>query len=243
MRRFRPTLWPTLFTIPALIALVGLGIWQVQRLHWKDALIAERQARSGAPAMTLPATVESPADLEFYPVRVRGGFRHDREMYLAARTLGGRPGLHVVTPMILEDGRALLVDRGWIPETRKDPATRAEGQVAGVVQLEGLARMGGWKGFGFLKPENLPRENLWFWVDPPAMAAAAGLSGAVKEIYLEAGPAENPGGLPKGGQTRIQLPNDHLEYAITWFSLALALVVIYVVYHLRREHPDAEADT
>ena len=233
MRRFRPTLWPTLFTIPVLAGLVVLGAWQVQRLHLKEGLIAERQARSTAPAMALSDPLGAPEELVFTRVRVRGEFRHERETYLVARTLAGSPGLHVVTPMILEDGRALMVDRGWVPESRKDPSTRPDGQVEGPVVLEGLLRTGGWTGPSWLMPENLPGENLWFWVDPPAMAA--GLDRPVLEVYLDAGPAENPGGWPKGGQTRVSLPNDHLGYAITWFTLAIALAVIYVIYHLKGE--------
>jgi surfeit locus 1 family protein len=233
VRRFRPTFWATLFTVPALAVLVALGIWQLQRLAWKDALIAERQARSAAPAMTLPAEIDDPEALAFTRVRVRGSFLHEAEMYLVARPLAGRPGLHVVTPLVLEDGRALLVDRGWVPEARKDPATRAEGQLAGVVELEGLLRIGGWTGYSWLKPENQPAENVWYRVEPAAMAEAADLARAVTAVYLDAGPAENPGGLPKGGQTRVHMANDHLGYAITWFALAVALVAVYLIYHLR----------
>ena len=107
------------------------------------------------------------------------------------------------------------------------------------VELVGLVRGVGWKGWDILKPENQPDENLWFWVDPPAMAAAAGIPEVVPELFLEADASPNPGGLPVGGQTRVTLPNDHLQYAITWFALAAALVVIYLVYHLRRpQEPD-----
>ncbi len=235
MRRFRPSLWPTLFTLPTLIVLVALGVWQVQRLHWKEALIEERQMRSALPAAALPEHIAAPEDLEYTPLKVRGQFHHDRELFLAARTLNGRVGLHVVTPFELADGRVLMIDRGWIPEAGRDPATRPEGQIPGVIEVSGLGRLPGWKGLDWMQPENLPVENLWFWVDPPAMAAAAGLPKAVESLYLDAGPAENPGGWPRGGQTRIELPNDHLQYAITWFSLAVALVVIYLVYHLRHE--------
>ncbi len=241
MRRFRPTFWPTLFTVPVLAVLIALGIWQLQRLEWKDALIAERQARSGAPPVSLPAGIDDPEELAFVRVRVRGAFAHGDEMYLVARPLGGRPGLHVVTSLVLEDGRALLVDRGWVPEARNDPATRTEGQLPGIVELEGLLRTGGWKGYTWLRPENLPAENVWFWVDPTAMAESAGLARPVADVYLDAGPAENPGGLPVGGRTPIELPNDHLGYAVTWFLLALALAVIYVVYHLKRTDGTAGA--
>jgi surfeit locus 1 family protein len=243
-RRFRPTLGPTLFTLPALIVLIALGVWQLERLEWKETLIFERQSRSQAPAVLLPDGLDQLHSLEFQAVRVRGRLLHDSEFYLAARAFNGQVGLHVVTPLVLEDGRILLVDRGWIPESRRDPATRPEGQVPGDLELTGLVRLPGWKGPTWLVPDNQPDENIWFWVDPAAMAEAAGLAsvigGVIGGIYVDAGPAEIPGGLPKGGQTRIELPNDHLQYALTWFALALILAVIYVIYHLRSD-TDGEA--
>ncbi len=234
-RRFRPTLGPTLFTIPTLIALIALGVWQLERLEWKEALIFERQSRSQAPAILLPDSLDQPRSLEFQAVRVPGRLLHDREFYLAARAFNGQVGLHVVTPLALEQGRILLVDRGWIPDNRRDPATRPEGQIPGDLELTGLVRLPGWKGPSWLMPDNQPDENIWFWIDPAAMAEAAGLASVIGEIYLDAGPAENPDGWPKGGQTRIELPNDHLTYALTWFALALSLAVIYVIYHLRSD--------
>jgi len=241
--RFRPTLRPTLFTIPALAVLIALGVWQLERLEWKETLIFERQSRSQVPAVLLPDSLDQPDSLEFQHVRLRGHFLHDHEFYLASRTRKGQVGLNVVTPFALDDGRTLLIDRGWISEHRRDPVTRSEGQVAGDMELFGLVRLPGWKGYSWLRPDNQPDENLWFWVDPAAMAAAAELAAVTAEIYVDAGPAENPGGWPKGGQTRINLPNDHLQYALTWFALALSLVVIYVIYHLRRDGDGDETAT
>jgi len=238
--RFRPTLWPTLITVPTLIALIALGLWQLERLEWKESLIFERQSRSQAPAVRLPDGLGEQRRLEFQAARVSGRLLHDSEFYLAARTFDGRVGLNVVTPLALDDGRVLLVNRGWIPESRRDPATRPEGQVPGVLELTGLVRLPGWNGPTWLKPDNQPDENIWFWVDPAAMAEAAGIDSVIGEVYVDAGPEETPGGLPVGGQTRIELPNDHLQYALTWFALALSLAVIYVIYHLRR---DTDGDT
>ena len=241
-RHFRPTLWPSLFTLAALAVLIALGVWQLERLEWKTALIEERQSRSQAPAIELPENLAEPANLAFRAVRLSGRFLHDHEFYLAARTRNGQVGLHVVTPFALDDGRVVLVDRGWISDRRRDPATRPEGQLPGELELTGLVRLPGWTGYGWLRPDNQPDENLWFWVDPAAMAAAAGLDPAVvplvTEVYLDAGPADNPGGFPVGGQTRLEMPNDHLQYALTWFALALSLAVIYVLYHLRRDRDE-----
>lgn len=230
--RFRPTLWPTLFTLPALVVLFGLGTWQVDRLFWKRDLIETRVSRSSAPAIPAPAGIDDFAAMEFRHVRVVGVFLHDKEMYLGARTLRGNVGYQVVTPLRRADGGYLLVNRGWVPRERRDPATRAEGQLEGEVVVEGLIREPGFK--GVFPPDNRPEENFWFNVDVPAMAAWAGLEG-VANYAVEAGPAPNPGGLPIGGQTRIQLRNEHLQYAVIWYSLAVALIVIYILYHRRRE--------
>ena len=229
-RRFRPQFWPTVLTIPALIVLVGLGTWQVQRLAWKTELNETRTQRIEAPPIALPPADADPATFEFHRVRVAGRFLHERETYLAARSLRGNIGYHVLTPFVLADGRTLLVDRGWIPLDNKDPATRAEGQLAGEVEIEGVlraAQKGTW-----ITPENRPDKNHWYVVDVPAIARHLGLERTLP-YFVEAGPAPNPGGLPIGGQTRVTLPNDHLQYAITWYALAVALAVIYVLYHLK----------
>lgn len=238
-RRFRPTKWATVFAVPAFLVLVALGTWQLQRLQWKTELIAERTARAQGPAIALPLSLESAEDLEFTLVEVTGSFLHDKEMHLGARTRRGNVGFDIVTPLVLEDGRALLVDRGWVPPERRDPASRLEGQLEGRVTLRGLLRTGGWKGYDFVKPENRPAENFYFWMDLPEMAEQAGLERPITSLYLAAGPAENPGGFPIGGQTRIDIPNDHLQYAVTWYLLAVSLAVIYFLFHYRRRQEGA----
>jgi surfeit locus 1 family protein len=232
---FRPTLWPTLFTIPALVVLLGLGTWQVQRLFEKEAIIAERESRITAAPVELPApgatiAPDTLAQLEFRRTVVTGEFLHDKELYLAARTMRGNVGYQIVTPLRLSTGGTLLVNRGWVPEAQKDPAKRAEGQVTGQVTVDGAIRLPGHQ--NWLQPDNEPQNNVWFWPDLPAMAAAAGISAnELTPVFLEAGPTPNPGGIPIGGQTKVNLPNDHLQYAITWYLLAVALAVIYVLYH------------
>ena len=239
-RRLRPRLWPTLIALCGLALLLALGTWQVQRLHWKNALIVKLEARTSAAPMPLPAEIVDPEALEFRPVRLAGRFRHEREIYLLGRVHRGRVGVHVVTPLVLDDGRAVLVDRGWVPSTRKLPETRAEGQVAGPVTVLGHLRRGGWNGYQFLRPDNQPGENAWLWPDLPAMAAFAGLPRSVTELYVVAGPAANPGGLPIGREVKVKLRNDHLQYAIIWYALALALLVVYV---LQQSQPEDAGET
>ena len=240
-RRFQPHLWPSLFSLVGIAVLIWLGTWQVQRLHWKEALIADLQARTSEAPMALPKSIVDPVALEFRPVRLTGRFLHDKEMYLTGRTYKRTVGLHVITPMALDDGRTVLVDRGWVPPQRKAPDTRAAGQVEGEITLVGPLRRGGWRGLDLFRPENQPEDNLWVWLDLPAMAAHADLAGAVTEIYVAAGPADTPGGVPIGGQTPVTLRNDHLQYALTWYALAVALLVIYIL-HQSRPIEDRDAD-
>jgi surfeit locus 1 family protein len=235
---FRPTFWPTLFTVPALLVLLGLATWQVERLQWKEGLIAERTARTTAAPIALPQagtqlSPEALADLDYRRATATGHFLHDREIYLAARTMQGAIGYQVVTPLQRTDGSIVLVNRGWVPDDRKDPRKRADGQVAGDVAVEGAIRAPGRQ--HWLQPDNDPAKNVWFWTDLGAMAQHAGAAPErLVPVFLEAGAAPNPGGLPVGGQTRVNLPNDHLQYVITWYALAIGLAVIYVIYHLRR---------
>jgi len=232
MIRFRPRLAPTLFTIPVVAVLVALGVWQLQRLEWKDRLIAERATAVAMPPARPPQTLAEARAMEFRPVVDDGRFLHDKELYLGAMDPGGRAGFQVLTPLREADGRIVFVNRGFVPTELKDPATRPAGQLAGTVNVRGLLRIPPEQKPGWFVPDNRADRNYWFWVDLPAMAAADGLANAAP-FYIDADVAPNLGGWPKGGVTPIALPNDHLQYAITWFSLAAALVVIYLLYHRR----------
>jgi surfeit locus 1 family protein len=235
MRMTRSLLWATAAAAAGFVVLVGLGTWQLERRAWKAELIAARQAGFDAPAVPLPAEIPDPTALEFHRVWVEGRFDHAHEMHLTSRFYRDKAGYQVVTPLILADGSAVLVNRGFVPLANKDPATRAAGQVAGAVRVEGVVRLSAAP--GAFTPANEPGSNLWFYPDVAQMAVAAGLP-RVRPVFVEAGPGTastaNPGGLPIGGQTVLDLPNDHLQYAITWYSLALALAVIYGLFCRRQ---------
>jgi len=237
-RRFRPTLWFTVFAVVGVGAMLALSAWQLQRLEWKEALIAERQARPQLPPLELHdlLAIENAAPFEFRRARVTGMFLHDKEMHLLARSMNGNVGIQVVTPFVLVDGPTILINRGWVPNEFVDPATRRDGLIEGVVTIEALVRGPGIQ--HWLVADNEPDKNVWYWMDLPVMRAAAGLSPAGPPLYLEALADQHAGEFPIGGQSRLELPNDHLQYAVTWFLLAVVLTVIWFFYHWRREDAD-----
>ena len=236
MTGFRPRLAPTLMTVPAVLILLGLGAWQVQRLHWKEGLIAQRDAMVQAPPIAPPQTLTAAKAAEFRHVAADGVLLNDKEILLAAASEAGEPGYHVLTPLRAANERIMFVNRGFIPLALKDPAKRAAGQLSGTVHMVGLLRVPPAAKPTFFLPDNRPDLNLWFWVDLTAMAEAAGVPDAAP-FYIDVDATPNPGGWPKGGTTRLDLPNDHLQYAITWFCLAFALVVIYGLYHRSNPGP------
>jgi surfeit locus 1 family protein len=236
MTGFRPLFWPTLFTAPAVLVLLALGSWQVERLFWKRDLIAQRQAAVSAAPVAASRGWEEARHMEFRHVTDDGAFLNDKEIFVGATSEAGRQGYHVLTPLLEPGGRAVFVNRGFIPAELKDPTNRAAGQIAGATRVEGLLRLPPAEKPAWFLPDNRPDLNYWFWVDLPAMAVADKLD-RVAPFYIDADAAPNPGGWPKGGVTRLALPNDHLQYAITWFSLAVALIVIYVLFHRHNAGP------
>ncbi len=231
-RSFRFTLWPTLFTVPAVLVMIGLGFWQVERMVWKNALIESRNAALVAAPVPAPDTLEAAKPLDFHRVRVAGVFEHDKELYIGAYDARGFSGFQIVTPLRLEDGRHLLINRGWVPFDNKDPKTREEGQTTGTVTVTGILRLDA-PPTGWIIPKNRPGSNFWFYVNIAAMAETKAVD-QVMPYFIEADIAATPARFPIGGQTRIALPNDHLQYAITWFLTALTLLVIYFIYHYRK---------
>ncbi len=231
MIRFRPLLIPTLWFLPGLALLVGLGIWQIERLHEKEALIASVERGLSAPPVPLgDALTRGSANAEWRHVRVTGHFLHDKELYIFARGPLGAVGVDIVTPLVMEDGKTVLIDRGFVPEALHEPSTRQAAQVTNEVSLTGVLRLS--QQPGLFTPAPNTNTRLWFVKDVPSMANALGLT--VPSLVIEADATPNPGGWPLGGQTRVDFPNDHLQYAVTWFGLALALMGVYLFYHRSR---------
>lgn len=222
----------------AFLILIGLGTWQVQRLHWKEGLLQTIGQRMHAPPLPL-AEVEKQfaetGDVDYVPVTVTGTFLHAGERHFFS-TWQGASGFDVLTPLQLADGRFVLVNRGFVPYDKKDAATRPQGQVEGVATVTGLARNPLTQKPSRIVPDNDPAKNIFYWKDRDQMAATAGLpaGAAVVPILIDADASPNPGGLPIGGVTIVDLPNNHLQYAVTWYGLAAALAGVLVAWLLRQ---------
>lgn len=217
--------------------LIGLGTWQVERLHWKEGLLHTIDVRMHSAPLPL-AEVEkqfaATGDVDYVPVTVTGTFLHSGERDFFT-TWNSEVGYNVYTPLKLADGRYLLVNRGFVPDEVKDPARRPRGQVDGVVTVTGLARNPLPAKPSAMLPDNEPAKNIFYWKDRDTMAATAGLPAGAKivPIFVDADKTPNPGGLPLGGVTIVDLPNNHLQYAFTWYGLAAALAGVLLMW-LRR---------
>lgn len=211
----------------ALVILLMLGTWQVERLQWKEALIASTKKRiheSPLPLAEMEDIYRREGSVEYRPVTVSGTFMHQGERHFLA-TYESAAGYNVYTPLMLEDGRFVLVNRGFVPYAKKDPATRMDGQLDGPVTVTGLARDPLTKKPGFFLPDNDVAKNIFYWKDWRAMAESADVPDIDSAVpfFIDADSKPNPGGLPIGGVTIVDFPNNHLQYAVTWYGLALAL--------------------
>ncbi|HYJ59356.1 MAG TPA: SURF1 family protein [Methyloceanibacter sp.] len=222
----------TMFMLAALAVLLGLGFWQLSRMQWKQGIIAQIETRTTSAPISLEAAealVREGRDPSYFRVSVEGRFHHAKEQYLYAVS-AGRVGWHVITPLETADGEMVLVDRGFVPVELREPAARPDGQIESVTIVTGIVRAPDTQ--ALFTPDNEPATNRWFWRDLYAMSRAMFQQRLidVSPFFLEADNALVPGGWPEGGQTRLDIPNNHLQYAITWFLLAAGLLVVYAVY-------------
>ena len=207
----------------------ALGVWQVQRLAWKQELIRQVDARIHAAPVAAPSpgqAVTREAD-QYRRVVVNGRFDHARETLVKAVTDLG-PGYWVLTPLETDGGFAVLINRGFVPPERQKPADRAAGQVGGQAAVVGLLRMTEPDG-GFLRA-NDPAGDRWFSRDVAGIAKAKGVPGPVASYFIDADATPNPGSWPRGGLTVVRFANSHLIYALTWFGMALMSAAGFVLF-------------
>ncbi|RJQ10288.1 MAG: SURF1 family protein [Dehalococcoidia bacterium] len=226
--------------------LCGLGVWQVQRHQWKQGLVAERAAQLAAPPLETPAVLDLPSvEVAWRRVHLVGTWDHSRSMVLANRVRYGIKGEELVTPLFpAAGGPAVLVDRGWYPEAERD-RVRASLDAERQASIEGLAV----DATG--RTARQTAQRTWTGLAPESMAEAAGIPLRPWAI-IQGTVASEDGRPPAGGALPVQRyqpfanTTPHLQYALTWFGIAAALVGVavarFVVAPLRARQ-DAAAQT
>ncbi len=224
----RPLLRAALATAAALILLVGLGVWQLRRLAWKEAILANIAHGEAAPPVPLPSAPSNPA--QFSKVEVTGTLRDVGLYGIAVRTTptGEQEGAFRLGVVERPGAPAVLVNEGWVPDgLAPDPAPRPA-SVVGYV-LPGQAP-------GFFMPRGDPASHRFFAPDPKGIGAALGLMQVAPFIVVALGDTP-PGTYPQPAQHLPQPPNNHLGYALTWFGLAAMLLGVFVTYVRQKVRP------
>lgn len=227
---FRPLPVATIATLIAVVVLGVLGNWQMERLDWKNALVAAVQTRSEQSPVSLATVFDvAPDEREYMHVWARGVFDHANEAYLFSHLEDGRTGFQVLTPFELVDGRVILVDRGFVPPEMRAPETRRLNEPEGLQTISGLVRNE--QLVETFTPAPSHAEKVWYSRDVADIAQVLGLEFAAP-LVLTADATPGLDGFPEGGHTRLTFKNDHLSYALTWFSLAVVLLGVYSAFHI-----------
>jgi surfeit locus 1 family protein len=230
--------------LAAFVTLIALGIWQLERKAWKEALIVTIEQRvTASPAAVPPRerwTSLDPAAEEFRRVALRAEFLPGREGRVYTVGSGLRedikaPGYFAFAPARLADGRVVVINRGYVANAQPDASLRPIGLAAGAVDLVGAMRWPEAPGW-FVTGHDL-RADLWFTRDHMAMAAFYDW-GPVAPFYIDQEAPVPAGGVPRPSPLKVNLRNEHLQYALTWFGLAAVLAIVFAVWARGRRRED-----
>lgn len=238
MAPLRKLLVPTVAAVAALVVLLNLGFWQLDRLAWKEHLIEQVKAGVASNPVPAPGPADWPAlseEADYRHIDLSGRFLEGAVFYyISLEKPAGRaggPGVMVYAPFETDDGWVVLVNRGFVPQgmspaEREVLVTPPEGDW----RLTGLLRLS--EEPNWTTPEPDPNDRIWFSRDTDTMAETLGVpekSLAPYSIDLDAG-FTPPSGLPQAGETIVRFKNDHLGYALTWFGLAATLIGVYLTF-------------
>ncbi|MEX0841099.1 MAG: SURF1 family cytochrome oxidase biogenesis protein [Xanthobacteraceae bacterium] len=236
----RRLLLPGFMTLAALAVLIALGTWQLERKAWKEDLIETLTQRLAAPPVALPppdqwAGLDQQQD-EFRRVRFRAEYLPGNEALVWATGSALRddvksPGIFVFTPARLSSGEVIAVNRGFVADRKPTGATPRPAPASGTVEITGVLRWPEPKGWELTASYDKGAQ-LWFVRDHRAMANEKGW-GPVAPFYIEREAQEPSDGLPPPGPLKASLPNNHLQYALTWYGLALVLLSVFALWARR----------
>lgn len=240
-RRFQFRLVLTIFTALGLVVLIALGAWQMQRLSWKQGLIAKIEARIDAAPISFEEAVaraEAGEDMEYTPVSLIGRFVDGADANVFG-SYEGKAGVYVFTPLQSEQGAYIYINRGFTPQGVSEamtppmltPERSSPIEAGGQVEAAGLfrSREEAFPPAAWFRPTTKSADGLWFMRDPLLFGADAGIE--TVPYYVDRFAVEGAQ-WPKGGTTRIDFRNKHRDYALTWFGLAGALFGVWLVFSL-----------
>ena len=228
-KTFRPGLSLTIFAAGAFVILCALGVWQLQRLSWKIDLLANIELQRLLPSEPLPANLSD--DLLYRLFQLNGRYHPAQSDTLFGRSYKGATGLLALTPFETLDGRWFVVNRGWVPLSKEDPSTwqTSEDQI----EITGILRASAQQSTSWFKPQNDPDGAHLFFIEPAMIAKRKSLP-ELEPYYVDltedGTPSDQP---PLKAATAISIPNNHLQYALTWFFFAAIVAVIYVLLSLK----------
>ena len=228
---FKPVFWPTVFFVFSLITLLSLGTWQVKRLIWKNDLISFYLKQSENNIINLHKESFIPEEIEYRKVRATGKFFNKKEVHITGKTYEGNAGFHVITPFLMQNGNYVLVNRGWVSENYKEAKSRTFSLINEETSIIGLIRYPQKK--GYFVPKNEPDNGFWFTIKPTEIKKHLKIDKEtfITKFYIDALRKGKKINLPIGIKEKINIRNQHLSYAITWYSLAIVLMIIYLSYH------------
>lgn len=227
----KPRPIPVLCTVLAFALLAALGTWQLHRLHWKEALLADIHAKMQQEPLQLPISGYDATTLAFRKVKAEGVLQYDKEIFLYHQR-NKESGYFLITPLVMQDGSAILVNRGWIPMDMRQSYVDGKKSVGEMVSVEGVLQPGETQ--GMFVPDNNISKNVWFWLDLDDAKRLSGFD--YPSLFIRETGVKKPGEYPIKNDATIDIRNDHLQYAITWYILAAAVIVIFILYH-RKDKP------
>lgn len=202
---------PLVLTLVMVVLLCGLGVWQLQRLEWKNRLLDDMAQKAELPVLRLDDKIKNPQDWEYRRVQVEGVLINRHEMLLKPRTKDGRAGFDVLTPLrIKRTDEVVLINRGFAD----DKTLSAFYRPRGTLRIEGIVHI---PRKGMFTPANNPAKNDWYWADTAEIAKSKNIHGLMPIVVSVTG------GVP-------DLPNNHKQYAFFWFTMAGAALAVYLVY-------------
>ena len=241
----------TIFSLLIIAGLLALGSWQIHRMQWKRQLIAHSKAAVTAKPVSIndiAAGIEYGYGVDWLRIKLTGSYRHDLERYMYAPKKTGQ-GYQVITPFLDDSGFLVFVDRGWVSEMDKNPASRKDARKPeNTITITGITRLHE-VGIALFMPDADSVKNVWYWYDRKTLAAllpadigksADGQLPVISQVFVQVEPKGEPGAgvSPQIAPVEINLPDNHLQYAITWFTLSVFMLAMLVIFLRANKKPD-----